>query len=115
MAVPENYSHVENPLGIGFSRGGLPMSAFSDEQRKELEGCVNTANQLTTRSANVYTSRTVADAILAERERLARIVETCAPITDLAADPPSRDQNEIPDLTAMLRALGRAIRTGRHG
>jgi hypothetical protein len=74
------------------------MSAFSEEQQKELEGCVNAASQLSTRSANVYTSRAVADAIVAERERLARIVETCAPFTDLAAT---------------LQELGRYIRTGR--
>ena len=90
------------------------MSAFSEEQRKELEGCVNTANQLATRSANVYTTRTVADAIVAERERLAHIVETCEPITDLAGDHPAGVQDEIPDLEATLRALGRAIRIGHH-
>jgi hypothetical protein len=90
------------------------MSAFSEEQRKELEGCINTANQLATRSANVYTTRTVADAIVAERERLAHIVETCALITDPAADAPSGVQDEIPDLEATLRALGRAIRIGHH-
>ena len=83
------------PLGIGFPC----LSAFSEEQRKELEACVNAASQLSTRTANVYTSRGVADAIAAERERLAHILETCEPFTDLAAT---------------LQALGRYGRTGRH-
>ena len=74
------------------------LSTFSEEQRKELEACVNAASQLSTRTANVYTSRAVADAIAAERERLARIVETCEPFTDFAAT---------------QQALGRYIRTGR--
>jgi HAMP domain-containing protein len=90
------------------------MSTFSDEQRKELERCVNAANQLGTHSARVFTTRTVADAIVTERERLAHIVESCKPITDPAAGAPSGVKDEIPDLEATLRALGRAIRIGRH-
>jgi hypothetical protein len=90
------------------------MSTFSDEQRKELERCVNTANQLGTQSAKVFTTRTVADAIVTERERLARIVETCKPMAELAAGASSGVQDEISDLEATLRALGRAIRSGHH-
>lgn len=90
------------------------MSAFSEEQRNELDGCVNAAIQLSTRSANVYTTRALADAIVAERERLAHIVETCEPFTDLAPDDPTGTKAEVPDLAATLQALGRAIRTGEH-
>lgn len=90
------------------------MSAFSEEQRTELEAFVNSAVLLGTRSANVYTARAVADTIAAERERLAHIVETCAPFTDLGPDDPEGVKEEVPDLAATLQALGRAIRTGKH-
>jgi hypothetical protein len=90
------------------------MSAFSKEQTVELDRLVNSAIQLGTRSANVYTVRTVADAIVAERERLAHIVETCRPFIDLGLDDPTGVKEEVPDFAATLRALGRAIRTGKH-
>ena len=54
------------------------------------------------------------EGVVAERERLAHIVETCTPFTDLGPDDPTGVKEEVPDLAATLQALGRAIRTGEH-
>jgi hypothetical protein len=94
------------------------MSEFSEAQRKELEGLVNSAInsaiQFIARSSNAYTDSRIEAAIERERKRLAHIVETCEPVSDFAADDPAGLKGEIPDLAETLVALGKAIRTGHH-
>jgi hypothetical protein len=80
------------------------MSEFNADQRKELEGFINSAIEIGTRSASAYTNSRVKAAIEEERNRLANIFETCQPVT----------KDEAPDLGATLRKLGHAIRTGLH-
>jgi hypothetical protein len=90
------------------------MPAFSEDQRIELVGFIDAAIELGRRSASAYTNSRVTAAIEEERERLARIVETCEPVADFADDDPAGLKGEVPDLAETLVALGKAIRTRHH-
>lgn len=91
------------------------MSAFSEEQQKELERFVNAADRGAGVAANAYANARIAAAITEERKRLADLIESFEPFSDTEHDDVLVPKGEIVDWGKTLKALADAIRSGRHG
>jgi hypothetical protein len=91
----------------------MAKSSFSEDQLNELVAIVNKIAERFIEAANAYTERVVAETIVRERERVARIVERVEPITGFQDGDVTGAKPELPDLKAILAALGEAIRASR--
>jgi hypothetical protein len=90
------------------------MSDLDAGQLAQISRYLEQAVKLAEDRSKAAAEKIVDAAILAERERLAHIVETCEPFSDFAQDDPLHTKDEVEELGATLAALGRAIRTGHH-